>query len=629
MTEGGLFAGVLGGEEEAPEREGAAEALIEAGAFAAAVAADHAKYDPGVARAAEGFLQEQTRLLKAQREEMAEQRSLRLSHLHSQSREGKIRRVGQRIRVGMQVFAALIASVIGLGLLVMLYDAFTSRSVVVNAFKAPAALAGRGLTGDVVASGVLDTLLKLQAATHSSYKRLDAKSEWASDVKIEVPETGVSLGEINRLLHQRFGHDLHIDGDLIQTELGGLALTVRGDGIPANTFSGAAGELDKLTTQAAEYVYGCSETYFFAVYLVGRGRFADALAFIPSAFAAETDDVMRGKLANAWGQAYSGMNNPSEAAGKYRLSMTLIPTSDPAHWVPWDNLISTLSATSGEEAAWKEAKAFLQAVETAPKRALPELRLFESSAGATWNIPIKLSALLQDARYNGGAGANNTIDGPQIADMYALMHDPADAARYIVSSDAADTTTKAEVELLKAYAALNDGNVAAAVLPLENFYKAWLADPVLQSAYPDNPCYLGLSYGLIGRLADAKAVFTRTGSWSRCQAFHGSVLAHAGDVNGAQRIWAEGLKVAPDLPIIYLHRGQFEMDHGDPNTAGADFAIAAGKAPHFADPLKAWGDLLAREGRWSDALAKYDEALKYAPAWTELQLARDAAARKV
>ena len=72
----------------------------------------------------------------------------------------------------------------------------------------------------------------------------------------------------------------------------------------------------------------------------------------------------------------------------------------------------------------------------------------------------------------------------------------------------------------------------------------------------------------------------------------------------------------------------FALDHGDLKAAEADLSTAASKAPHYADPLKAWGDLLAKEGRWKAALAKYDEALKYAPAWAELHRARDAAARK-
>ena len=62
--------------------------------------------------------------------------------------------------------------------------------------------------------------------------------------------------------------------------------------------------------------------------------------------------------------------------------------------------------------------------------------------------------------------------------------------------------------------------------------------------------------------------------------------------------------------------------------AEADLSTASAKAPHYADPLKAWGDVLAKQGRWKDALAKYDEALKYAPAWAALHQARDGAARR-
>jgi hypothetical protein len=241
-----------------------------------------------VARAAQRFLHRQAELLELQADGLKDERELRRAQLLDQAREGRIRRLGQRIRVIMQMFSVLGVSVVALVAATLLWGAFTSRSVVVDVFKAPAVMAPSGVTGDVVAEGVLDTLQKLQAATRSSTKGLGAAGAWSSDIKIQVPDTGLSLGEIDRTLHERFGHDLRIDGDLVQTTTGGLALTVRGDGVPASTFVGAAGDLDKLTTQAAEYIYGRAQPSRFAAYLMETGRQKDALAFLPGAYARRT-----------------------------------------------------------------------------------------------------------------------------------------------------------------------------------------------------------------------------------------------------------------------------------------------------------------------------------------------------
>ncbi len=48
---------------------------------------------------------------------------------------------------------------------------------------------------------------------------------------------------------------------------------------------------------------------------------------------------------------------------------------------------------------------------------------------------------------------------------------------------------------------------------------------------------------------------------------------------------------------------------------------ASQRGPHWADPLKAWGDVLAEQGKTREALAKYAEALKYAPNWEQLKKA--------
>jgi tetratricopeptide (TPR) repeat protein len=67
---------------------------------------------------------------------------------------------------------------------------------------------------------------------------------------------------------------------------------------------------------------------------------------------------------------------------------------------------------------------------------------------------------------------------------------------------------------------------------------------------------------------------------------------------------------------------------GDTDGAIAQFAAAHQKSPHFADALKGWGDALARQGKTNAAVAKFDEALEYAPNWKELKAARDAVAKR-
>jgi Flp pilus assembly protein TadD len=68
--------------------------------------------------------------------------------------------------------------------------------------------------------------------------------------------------------------------------------------------------------------------------------------------------------------------------------------------------------------------------------------------------------------------------------------------------------------------------------------------------------------------------------------------------------------------------------HGNLDTAVAKLKDANQKGPHWADPLKAWGDVLAKQGHTKEARVKYDEALKYAPNWAALKEAREAVSKQ-
>src|ERR1700692_4908367 len=144
----GLLVGILGEEDEKPDVE-ASEALAGAEAFASAVAAKLAGNDPGVARKTEEFLSDQSALLKVQKKHLEEEHGLRIAHLRNQLAEESVRRFGLRLRVGFQLFLVLVATVIGIGGIVLIHDAVSSRSVVMDPFEIPPALAERGLTGTV------------------------------------------------------------------------------------------------------------------------------------------------------------------------------------------------------------------------------------------------------------------------------------------------------------------------------------------------------------------------------------------------------------------------------------------------------------------------------------------------
>ena len=160
----GLLGGILGEEDENSEVE-ATETLASADAFAAAVAARLSASDPEVARNTSAFLKKQAQLLETQNEHLKDEHALRLNRLSGQALEGKLRRVGIRIRIAFQVFLALVATIIGGGIAILLHDAFTSRSVVIESFDSPPALVALGVTGKVVAGGLLDELDRLPRAS--------------------------------------------------------------------------------------------------------------------------------------------------------------------------------------------------------------------------------------------------------------------------------------------------------------------------------------------------------------------------------------------------------------------------------------------------------------------------------
>jgi tetratricopeptide (TPR) repeat protein len=618
----GLLGGILGEEDEKPDVE-ATETLVGTDGFAAAVAANLAGSDPEVARETAAFLRNQSRLVSIQAAHLTEDHVARLHYLQGQAREVDIRRLGLRLRVGFQLFLVLVATAIGLSGAVMVRDAVTSHRVVIEPFHAPPSLAARGIDGAVVAAGLLDNLSHLQDATRSSSAARSLSGAWTGNIKLDVPDTGISLGEISRLLRERFGNDVHIEGDLVETIAGGLALTVRGNGVPAMTFEGSTTELGQLTGKAAEYVYSKSQPARWATYLTNVGRNEEAIAFSRAEMTGVAP-AERPWLLNAWaiGLQSSG-GSVREGLSLFRASVRL----QPDYWVAHNNVQNTLMTLGDEEGAWKAGEEMRAAAGGRPGKA-PE-PYYTNWDYLTWNLRTWLDATMADSEANGGLGTGSQAVGPSIADIYARLHDPESAELALKTSgeDPNDPAGAAMVHNVRGRMAAEAGDLATAVAEMEAYGIAY-SNPAVSTNNAGYHCWIAPIEEAAGHPDKTDAFLKTAGTYVDCYRFRADILDGRGDWPGAQKAYAEAVALAPDLPAAYYSWGVALLKHGDVTEAEAKLMDANKRGPHWADPLKVWGDVLAKEGHTKDALAKYDEAIKYAPNWKQVREAREEVAKQ-
>jgi tetratricopeptide (TPR) repeat protein len=578
---------------------------------AAALAMERAGQDPDLAARAGAYFDRQARLVAIQTEHLHEQREVQLSHL-------KLKRLSERLRVMSQISLTIAVTLVAAYLLIMLHDAVTSRAVIVDPFDAPPALAGSGLSGKVAAGALLDQLTRMQVATQSSATKRGLANSWSGDIKVEVPETGLSLGDIDRLLKSRFGHDLHVGGDLVQTQSGGLELTVRGDGVLPRTFSGNASDLHKLTTEAGEYVYGQTQPALFAVYLLRNGRNAEVIGFCKEAVLSAAPDE-RPYILNAWAGALANDGRPlGESLALERAALALKPD----YWTAYANAALDARNMGDEEGAWRLGSAMRQAAGGRPGRA-PELS-YQTWDYLTGDALAARSALEADAEAHAGIGSATGASAPAIAQLDIDLHDLDDARLRLATFDMTDPYTAATAHYVRGKIAEATGDIQTAQRDMEAWGEA-NRDPAISGGDTSVSCFIAPIEEAAGHPDRADAALTAGGHFVDCYRYRADILDRRGDWPGALGAYAEAVALAPDMPQAWYSWGLALARHGDLPGAVAKLEAANLRGPHWAEPLKAWGDVLARQGHPDAALKKYAEALDRAPAWPELRAARDAA----
>jgi tetratricopeptide (TPR) repeat protein len=619
MAESSGVSEILGVGSEAGAESSVAETPVDP--TAAALAAEAAKSDPELAREASAYFRKQSHLIEVQTEHLHEQRAVNLSLL-------KLKRFDERLKVGLRVFVILVATIIGIFGAALIHDAVTSRSVVIDPFDAPPALAASGLSGKVVAAGLLDVLTKIQAANHTSAEHRALSNAWTSELSIEIPETGLSIGELERALKTRFGHDQHIDGELVQTEKGALALTVRGTGILPQTFTDDARNLDKILTKAGEYVYGQSQPGLWAAYL-SNDRLDEAIRFAQAAYAT-ADPSERPYLLNAWANAVSGKGGDGAMVEALRLWQESLRLK-PDYWVGYFNVTFALENLGDEEGAVREAEQMMKMAGGRPGRA-PEgnYSVYDTMVR---DLPAERADIIADMESHGGVGTNVAVSGADniwAALVEALMHDVEAATRRLAATplDEKNMVDVALASFTQAVLAEERHDLQSAAREWDTLALAY-ANPAVSTQDPNLLCFAAVTYEKTGQPAKADAALSAVGKLTLvdCFRFRGDVLDLRGDWAAAQEWYAKAVKLGPSLPSGYYSWGVALARHGDLDGAAAKFREANQKGPHWADPLKEWADVLMKQGNPHDALAKYNEALKYAPNWKQLKEARETLAK--
>ncbi|HUO98589.1 MAG TPA: hypothetical protein VMU01_07960 [Rhizomicrobium sp.] len=592
---------------------------------ALAVLALGAREDPATSRDLRHYLKSQSALAEIQTEEVRHEWHLRYGSV-------RIRYWSDILRFAFNLSIAFIAIVAAAVVGGLIWTAANENGLVVEAFAVPPEMAARGLSGQAVASQLLDKILDLEAASASTRPASSFTNNWGDDIKMEIPETGVSIGEARRMMIMWLGHETHITGEVYRTG-NGLAIASRASGEGGSLVTGSEADLDKLLQQTAEKVFAATQPYRYAVYLLRQGKFADAEAVLQKL--AATGDTARerawanlglGMIANSRGDWYAG-------AELHRRAAALFPNFALA-WVDIDTEEYTLGHPEQALAAARTAVHLLESGRDIDmiERARPIALLSERADVA------RLTADYTGALYWSRQGlqlpdhqSSEESAREAIAVDLARLHDRAAALEaWRMLPPAADPAIKADRAVTRfslAYWLGDDGPLLAHQDVLEQTL----------AAAEKNPDDVGLSFAAIRArvikpyTAEARAA---TGDLSGAQALIDTVpldcdvcLRARGMIAAARKRWgasdywfARAVRFSPSIPLGYSDWGRALMARGDFEGAIAKFAVARARGPQFADPLELWGKALMAENRSDLAVAKFAQAADYAPHWGRLHL---------
>ncbi|MCI3133809.1 hypothetical protein [Phenylobacterium aquaticum] len=507
--------------------------------------------------------------------------------------------------------------------------------LVVESFSAPPGFAESGVTGPSLAEQMRARIgaIRQTANAHSVTVSDDVRSGEGEALKVEVPETGVSLDEIDRYLHRHLGHARRLEGEVTEEEGGRIRIETHLSGSPPISVEGDRKDLDALLQRAAEQTFAHFDPVNWVIYLRAEDRNDEALAAADVNVAQAMDPI---NLASALSLSANSDGDRRRALAKAREVTRIAPQL----WSGWHEFASASQQLGHDADAVAYGRHVLRV------KVGDQLRYHRQSIPYIQRMArIRIDKLTGDYP---GLLRDIDLQVPNNPDPYSATtldriealageHDCAGLDRAAALGQIGDQLSAEELATSRWRGAVCREDRAAAAqaareaitaveLRMAQTPPSWrgVAEVKLGSYYRPQ---LALAEARAGNLAAAQALIATTPlDCYLCVRVRGQIAALTQNWPEAERWFDLAIRQAPDLPFAYEERGRMLAARGDLTGAIVAYRAAHKAAPNWADPLEGWGEALARQGHRQAARGKYDQALSLAPAWARLRALRDAAA---
>ncbi|HEY0113849.1 MAG TPA: hypothetical protein VGB59_11980 [Allosphingosinicella sp.] len=526
------------------------------------------------------------------------------------------------------ILAAVAAAIAGIG--ASLWAASRSSSLVIEAFEVPPALAQRGLTGRVVSARVLDRLAELQRQTDSMRGEKSYAENWDDEIKLDIPQAGISLGDAWRTMKSWLGQQTRIGGEIVATPAG-LAITTRAGSLSGGTVEGPAGNVDALITEAAKSIYKATQPYRYAISL-------------PAERWRETEQALLGltgnpsELERKW--AYSGLGVIYRGRGEYRRAVAMARRAlalEPNLLPALGNLVLTEERLGHGEAMLTAHSRYERAHQDVSWEEYDRRIADWTRASIGWTAAAALAdaaGIRRNARWIEELGATPGFS-EQAARAYAdaaiIERDYRRAAALVApllasASPGGVETGRIALAGARLKRAAEHGDRQGALRAAAEFHAAVAANatrlsiPAQRIFIPERgEVAIALAQGGAASEAQALAAALPRDCYDCLRALGWAALA-GGDGAAAMRWLREAVRQGPSLPRAYSDLGQALLGAGDVQGALRQFDLARARAPNWADPLKLSGDALLRQGDAAAAERSYRAAAARAPRWGTLHI---------